>query len=130
MIESSFSPAYALELIYLQRKNCVGYVYYRLGLRGLDRYADPGTIEEKLTIFDKVEDSRPGDVVCLYREGTREIVHMACVDEDVNFVVQRGGINRPIERLSLSDMIQSYLVYGFRSVFLRLKPNSERLRKT
>lgn len=117
--------------------NCIGYVYYKVGLEETEVHLYPPTLEELLIDFDITEaDSAVAiGILSLLDERylglgiTSKVLHMAIIDpEKPNLIRHRRGVNQPVSHEPMDVGLQPYLVDAFSDLAEKLGLSTKVLR--
>ena len=105
--------------------NCVGFVFYKLGLEKVDKLIWPLYFGDLLQHF-VITDREDGDAIGVVDNNNRSVLHLAAVDQvDREFVEQRTASGGPIMHMSRKDAFDYYKNRGNWIVNLKLREKSK-----
>lgn len=118
---------YYIHSEYESSSNCIGYVFYTLGLSSVDMYISPSDN----TLFDYFElapDAMDAHAIAVIFQET--LLHMAIIDQSDptqvidrqgNETIDRDGGGKKVSKRPLSDLLQQYTSPQIKHTYLRIK---------
>lgn len=91
--------------------NCVGYVYFWLGIIPEERYVEPPSYEDLLKVFEEVDIKDANSLAVIKYEGNRDpyVDHMALVMDGGKTIGHRKGVCREADSGDLKSELERYI---------------------
>jgi hypothetical protein len=102
----------------VHESNCVGFVYYELGIIPEEKYQDCPKLSELLDMFEYAKKDA-AEVVAVVAPIKDEltVIHIALIDHEKGCIRHRKGVGQPV--------IETSLFLGGLESYLRERANSE-----
>ena len=107
------------------RFNCVGFAFYKLGLKEADKFIKPPSYKKLLENFLIVTEEQADVIgVIIKPEGFKKplVHHIAIIDpKDRRFIIHRASHDAPISRMVRKELLEWYGGSYFTIINLKLK---------